>query len=148
MGRTLKYYPSSGFLPSVVSATFFCKTCNELISCDSGALAAHSKSKTLRAVRMCTIPWGSSFTIHHYHTTLTRNCRAFPIRLFLSSTLLHRSDIILHILSLYVIIYLLNSAFMTCVMQCAAPYPFISVSRGIHSTVTPCFANASCNSID
>ena len=73
MGRTLKYYPSSGFLPSVVSAAFFGKTCNELISCDSGALAAHPKSKTPRAVRMSTIPWGSSFTMHHYHTTLTRN---------------------------------------------------------------------------
>ena len=40
MGRTLKYYPSSGFLPSVVSAAFFGKTCNELISCDKGSFSA------------------------------------------------------------------------------------------------------------
>ena len=32
MGRTLKYYPSSGFLPSVVSAAFFCKTYNRLLT--------------------------------------------------------------------------------------------------------------------
>ena len=59
------YYPSSPFSPSVALGTLLTRNwfANECCICN-----------LLKGCTMLYYPWEVSFVMHHYHTTLMKNC--------------------------------------------------------------------------